>query len=946
MTTHQHETRPTTPAREIGPGRFQRPDGPSARPAVWRSIGSIVLLLAIVVGVPLALLWLDGVPQVPTSLPTRDQLTATIGPEQVLAVLVWVAWLAWFQFTVCVLVELRSALAGIGLPARVPLSGPSQRFARTLIASVLLLLTTVGPASAIAHAPTFDEGGSAVAVVMTVEDVEAAPQPAAEDVAPATVTYQLGGLQLSAEEGAALVGRKVYVVQPPEGRYHDNLWDIAERSLGDGRRYQEIYDLNTGRAQADGNELSLARLIYPNWLLVMPEDAVGVDRVVAVETPAPEAPVSQATPTETAGSLTAGSLTAASATENFSAVDHDVAGDLEAPGTSSTQQLLGAGLLAAGVIAALEHLRRRRRTAEPSDAAVELEVALRVGADPDRAAALDRSLRHLVAVLRESGRDLPGVYAATVDNAVTLHLAPADAAAPTPWVAEDDGRRWVLDTSLSLPVSRRLATAPFPGLVSLGRDDSGADVLVDLEAAQGPVAVVGDPTAALEVATAIAVELATNRWSDQLRVTGVWLPTELAALDPVRYRQVEDVAEVLPALRSRRADALGAGVLAGRMRGSGASAWMPEYLVLGSVPQGPVVDEILDLAATDARSPLGVVCVGELPGARWRFEVDSAGTLAIGLLGVRVRSNRLSRSQAAGLAELLTPSEPEVDDRRAAQEYEGSVERPDVSPPERRLDLGVLATAAVRVHVLGEPRVDAAGPIDPARVALATELVVHLALHPEGVHPTVLAASLWPRGVTPEVRAVTIARAREWLGSDTSGAPHLRETGDGRLRLGPGVVLDWDVVRSLLGAARVASSVAEERRLLADALRLAGGPLLAGRTPGRYSWLARVRLERAAHDLLVDAAHRLVVLSRHDDDPGAAQDAARSGLRVAPTDELLWRDLLRASVAIGGTDAAQQIAAELETRLHEAGLPVSSLTTALLDELLPGEVASDLLGRL
>ena len=958
--TADQQTSYQGPEREIGPARFQRPDGSTPRPALWRSLGSAALLLLIVVGVPAALLWLDGAPRIPTSLPTREQLTATISSEQVLSVLVWVAWLAWLQFTICVLVELRSALSGMGMPARVPLSGPSQRFARTLVASVLILMTTVGPASAMAHAPTLFEQGSGTVAVATVAAPEATgaeqtPPPAQDAGTVVTVTYRLGDLELGAAEGAALLGQKVYVVQPPEGRYHDNLWDVAERSLGDGRRYQEVFELNKGRAQPDGNELSLARLIYPNWLLVMPEDAIGVERVVAVETPAPEAPAAPTPAPDTAADTVTGG-------EAGGAALWDAGGVLSTPdsgadattvvaGADANQQLLGSGLLAAGLLVAVDQLRRRRRTTEPSEEAVELEVALRVGADPDRAASLDRCLRHLGGMLRESGRDLPGVYAATVDDrSVTLHLAPAEPDAPPPWQAEEDGRRWVLETTAPLLVGRGPAVAPFPGLVSLGRDASGADVLVDLEAAQGPVAIVGDPTAAMEVATALAVELATNRWSDQLRVTGVGLPAELEVLDAARYRAVDDVETVLPELRERRADILGAGVLVGRLRGSGASAWMPEYLVLGAPPEGAVAEGILELAATQARSPLGVVCVGELRGARWRLEVDSSGTLAVRLLGVDVRANRLSRAQVAGIAELLTPA-PEadqVDDRRAALEHEGAVDRPDVVGPERPVDLAGYATAPVRVQVFGAPRVEAGGEIDPDRVALATELVVHLALHPDGVHPTVLAASLWPRGVTPEVREAAVARARDWLGVDSGGAPHLRHGGDGRLRLGPGVVLDWDAVRTLLSASRSARGVAEERRMLAAALRLAKGPLLAGRPVGRYSWLARVRLERASRDLLVDAAHRLVILSWNDDDPDAAREAAWSGLRVAPTEELLWRDLLRATAATGEVAAVQQVAADLEMTLHAAGIAeVSALTVALLDELLPGDAgaASGALGR-
>jgi len=213
--------------------------------------------------------------------------------------------------------------------------------------------------------------------------------------------------------------------------------------------------------------------------------------------------------------------------------------------------------------------------------------------------------------------------------------------------------------------------------------------------------------------------------------------------------------------------------------------------------------------------------------------------------------------------------------------------------------------------------------------------VVHLALHPGGVHPTVLAAALWPAGVTAAVRDATVERTRTWLGEDERGVPHLRETADGRLVLGPGAVLDWDVVRGLLARSRGAQP-AQERQDLTAALRLVQGGVLAQRPVGRYAWLARVRLERTARDLLVDAAHRLAQLSWDDGDPAAARQAAWSGLSVAPTEELLWRDLIRAAHATDGVAGVHEVAADMELTLHAAGVTdVSPLTTALLHELAP-----------
>lgn len=937
-----HDVRPdrrrnAAPAPPTGAARFAASESlpRSGGPSRWASVGALVVLLALVVGVPLAMVALDGVPQLPTGLPTREQLTGTLGIEQVLAVLVWVVWLAWLQFTICVAVEVRSAVAGIGLPARVPLAGPSQRFARTLVATALLLVLGAGQATALAPAASVAPAPAPVAVTaVATPGAEAAPVAEAATPAPVTaqadVTYHLGDLVLDAEEGAALAGKRVYVVQPPDGRYHDNLWDIAERTLNDGRRYQEVFELNKGRSQPDGQELSLARLIQPQWLLIMPEDAVDVPRVEVVA-----APVTPAPPAETPAPAEA----PAPVDAPVQAADGPV---VEASSESSTRNLLlGTGLLAAGLIAAVEGLRRRRRTPEPSEAAVEVEVALRVGADPGRAQRLDQGLRALAAASRSAGHPLPAVYAAVVDDAaLTLHLAPPRHDAPAPWVAAEDGRTWRLPAQATVAAQRR-TPAPFPGLVSVGRDDSGADVLVDLEAAQGPVTVVGDEEKAREVVCALAAELATNRWSDALRVTGVGLPDALARLDETRYRHLDDVADALPDLAGRRADVLGTDVLTGRLQGGGAhGAWVPEYLVLGAAPTGVLADELLRITAGDRRAPLGLVVAGDLPGARWQFVVDAEGTLTLDLLELTVRANRLTPAQVAAVAELLTAEPtPEVEPGDAVQ-HEDHGPRPEPPAPARALDVADLTSAGVRVRVLGAPLVEAPHPLAEDRLALSTELVVHLALHRDGVHPTVLAAALWPAGVTAAVRDATIERTRAWLGADDDGRPHLRTRPDGRLVLGPHVVLDWDVALSLLVRARGQSDRDAEKRDLRAALRLAQGGVLARRPAGRYAWLARVRLERLARDLLVDAAHRLAVLCSYDDDPAGARAASWSGLTVAPADELLWRDMLRTAAATDGTEGVRAVASDLEATLASVGVSEPDpQTRALLEELLPGSTA-------
>jgi hypothetical protein len=954
--TTTNRTPEQTP-RELGPARFQRQQAVSVERHAWRAVGAGIVLLTLVAGLPTLLWWLDGVPPVPTSLPTRADLTAAVGPEQLITVLVGVAWLAWLQFTICVAVELRSALSGVGLPARVPLSGPSQRFARALVGAVLLAATAVGPATAAAAGPVDVSQPTRAAAAEAALDPGSAPaahtliaEASVGVAAPdGDVTYVLGDVVLDPDEAAPLLGHKVYRVQPPQGRYHDNLWDIAERHLGDGRRYKEIFELNRGRTQPDGHELSLARLIYPNWLLIMPGDATGLEAVTAITAPAPEPPARAPVSDEPgeSGSEAVSQRDAAGATE-WSGVtgateSAGAAGAVKRAGDAARPlagrmpaEMLAAGLLAAGLLAAVETARRRRRMPEPDDDAVEAEVALRVGADPDRVARLDGALRLLAGACADRELPLPPVYAALVDSTgIELLIAPAAADAPAPWQVLDEGRRWRIGTDAPPAHGTPSGVAPYPGLVSLGRDADGRDVLVDLEAASGPIAITGDPGAAYEAVTAIAAELATNRWSDSLLVTAGGLPAELAGLEPSRFRQPDDLAAVLEQLETKRADRIGADVLTGRVRWSGTEAFSPEYIVLGAPPAPDVADRLGAITGAFGRSPIGVVCAGELPGARWRLEIDAAGNLELPVLGLRVTANRLARPTAAAVAALVSPPEPIAGEPIVHEAWLPDV-RPEVAMPPVESDTARLATAPVRVFVLGPAEVQAPAEIEDARRELATEIVVHLALHREGVHPTVLAAAIWPRGVTAEVAEAAIERVRDWLGTDQEGSPYLRTAPDGKLRLAPDVAVDWEVVQTLLARSREARSVDEEMASLRRALRVARGPVLAERPPGRYGWLARARLERMAADLLVDAAHRLSMLCSDGGDLATAAAAARAGIRVRPGEQLLWRDLLRVEHERNGRDGVLAVTEDLTAQLAAVGVAdLEPETMALLEELLP-----------
>jgi hypothetical protein len=244
----------------------------------------------------------------------------------------------------------------------------------------------------------------------------------------------------------------------------------------------------------------------------------------------------------------------------------------------------------------------------------------------------------------------------------------------------------------------------------------------------------------------------------------------------------------------------------------------------------------------------------------------------------------------------------------------------------------------VEITVLGPASVRAPGPLEPDRVALATELVVYLAVHPGGVHPNVLSAALWPRGVAADVRDAAVARVTEWLGTDSIGRPHLAADASGRLRLGSGVRVDWQVFQALAGHAELALlGSAEQEDYLARALELVQGQLLDARPPGRYAWLATDELEYEVTARVADAAHQLVGLRLASADPQGAMAAARAGLRLASGDELLWRDLLRAAHQTGQEELLRAVVEEIcaRTALDEVLPRMAPETESLIDDLYP-----------
>lgn len=75
----------------------------------------------------------------------------------------------------------------------------------------------------------------------------------------------------------ATVNRFYYTVTASYQGAPENLWEIANRFLGDTVRAGEVFDLNSGRTQPDGGRLSDPGRLRAGWHLVLPWDAVGAE---------------------------------------------------------------------------------------------------------------------------------------------------------------------------------------------------------------------------------------------------------------------------------------------------------------------------------------------------------------------------------------------------------------------------------------------------------------------------------------------------------------------------------------------------------------------------------------------------------------------------------------------------------------------------------------------
>ncbi|MEX2555566.1 MAG: BTAD domain-containing putative transcriptional regulator [Actinomycetota bacterium] len=388
-----------------------------------RSLAGFALFM-FVAGVPSALTSTAGTPHLPTA-GSFGNLDSTYMPlEPILNVLALLAWTLWIYVALAVVLRTVAVIL-----AR-----------RTGSEGWLRVTDRIAPAL-LRRCVDLAVGGAFVAASLSVVRVSVAhPMPSAA----ATVMVTDGN-------DRAVVEQK----PQPKSRYTvragDSLWRIAERHLGSGFRWNEIYRLNKGQRFHDGRTLSDPRLIHPGWVLELPAKMVGTPtpdhkRDEPKATPAPTAthvasenaspPASVRTPVARDSNIASTSTEHPTATPDDDVVDVPSPGPVvHLPSGAVVAASFACGLLSAELLARL----RRRRTRRPLSDEDEIEMPerlvrdLRAGGATPTTTPIDVALDEVAATWRAHTGEWPHFLAATEGRQrIEILFGPSKAALPRP----------------------------------------------------------------------------------------------------------------------------------------------------------------------------------------------------------------------------------------------------------------------------------------------------------------------------------------------------------------------------------------------------------------------------------------------------------------------------------------------------------------------------------
>lgn len=908
------------------------------RAELIRGLASAALLAGLLIAIPIILILGVGWP-LPQELPSGSKITTAIKtgaipPSFVSKSVSLVLWILWLQLLAGVVIELWAHFHGRVAPRVIVIPQFVQSLSARMISTALLIAFSI------------QQPGIAMA------DNQ-------ELLTPTTI-------ELDFDREFSPTQPVVHKVQ-----HNESLQTIAERYLGDPNRWTEVYVLNQGQSQAVGGSLTDPTRLQPGWELIMPafesddtkitvqtgdtlwelaahhlddperwvdifdsnRDTVQDPNVIVPgwELRLPEhdsindAPLFIESPVEPLVELEDHAVPVLA----FTTARPTVTASVDSPsadspsedqrGTPTTQTMFavgGLGLFASSLGWMLARLRRSQRRRLPTDRlpasptreAVRLEHQLQAASDPDSALFLDASLR--VMSSRFTGDDPPQVVGTTLDSNTVSVLLDAPADAPYGFNASQDSTTWTMSKSEVLEhllIEADGVPAPLPTLVAIGKK-SGHEFLLNLEHMTS-LSLNGNPEAIKGLCAALATQLASSHFADDLTVVCVGFGQDLSVFERVVY--VPDVATAIDRIahqqRQNRALLGNRSSFANTRIGNRGDHWHPAVTL---VPDRLTEEEAHRLLEACGSS---VCIVGhELTGATWSGRFDEFGLL-LEPIDLRLEPHGLSGAAVAAVAELAT----------IATDAQGMPQDMPSAPPPAALEIStpILEPLSTEVEVRVIGTVDVQGAAQPFTSRRALDLVTYLAFHPEGADRDQLRAHLWPPDHPPSesTLANTVSRARKALGVDDDGKPYLpRVTPKGIYRLRPEVGTDVARFEALVSAARTDNGE-QGRQHLQTALELVRGTPFTGGTGDMYRW-ADFGL-RTQIDCMVDtAAHELAKRCLEADDPEGTRRTVMTSLRLVGVCEECYRWRLLA--AAENPTELRQIMAELQGLLkRENGQP-------------------------
>jgi DNA-binding SARP family transcriptional activator len=250
----------------------------------------------------------------------------------------------------------------------------------------------------------------------------------------------------------------------------------------------------------------------------------------------------------------------------------------------------------------------------------------------------------------------------------------------------------------------------------------------------------------------------------------------------------------------------------------------------------------------------------------------------------------------------------------------------------------ITSTRPVRIAVVGRLRVlhrlstqepiDITKPLAPKQ----RDIVIYLALHPDGIRRETLAAALWPDA--PGDRPynsfhATLSQMRRAIRTATnSSVDSLIVHQDGYYTLDPDVVdVDLWHVNDALHTSRHATTERERTAALHQIAELYNGDLAEGLNA---DWLdtPREALRRDVLDALATLIHRI-----REQDPEQTLSLLEQARHLDPHNEAIYRDIIRTQARLDHHDAIKRTLDLLNTALAEIDTSPSAETRTLAAEL-------------